>query len=274
MSTPDTAPTTAEVEAAVRALDRELRRLRIPRAGRTELVGEVRADLRAAAADGLTPDALLGDVEAFAREAAVERGHLLLPRDSWAGAAVALVAGAGALVVGYLLIELLHPVLTRWVQLDGHYPVAGPVLGVRGVGGARAGRRTRGLRPSSRRPAGGPHLGRPGRGPPADRCCSRRGGCGRLRSQSGLLDVGAADRRGDPARRHRVRGGSGAGPAVGPAISGSRYAGRPQCGVIERVSRRRPLCPVSSERSDAWMCRKGRCRSSSRCSGTALLAAW
>jgi hypothetical protein len=144
MPTPDTAATSAEVDSAVRALDRQLRRLRIPRAGRAEIVAEVRADLGAAVVDGLTPEALLGDVEAFAREAAAARGHAALPRDSWSGAAVALAAGAGALVVGYLLVEVLHPVLTRWIELDGRYPVAGPVLvygilAVAGLAGALAG---------------------------------------------------------------------------------------------------------------------------------------
>ncbi|TFV47131.1 hypothetical protein [Blastococcus sp. TF02A-35] len=140
MPTPDTA---AQIESATRALDRELRRLRISRAGRAELVAEVREDLRSAAGDGLTPEVLLGDVETFARESVAARGWTPRPRDSWSGTATALAGGAVALVVGYLLIEALHPLLTSWVELDGRYPAAGAalaygVLSVAGLGGALA----------------------------------------------------------------------------------------------------------------------------------------
>lgn len=144
MSTPDSHHRADEVGSATRALDRELRRLRIPRARRLELVEEVRADLRDAADDGVTPAALLGDVETFAREAVAARGWAPRPRDRWAGASTALLGGAAALAVGYLVVvELLNPLFSSWFDLDGRYPVAGPVLvygllALAGLGGAIA----------------------------------------------------------------------------------------------------------------------------------------
>ncbi|MCA0144080.1 hypothetical protein [Blastococcus sp. LR1] len=129
MPMPDTATTTGEIESAIRALDRELIRLRIPRRDRAEVVTEVGEDLRAGAADGLTPDALLGDVATFAREAVSARGLVSRPHDSWNGAAIALAGGGVALVLGYLLfLEVLNPLFSRWFELDGRYPHAGPAL--------------------------------------------------------------------------------------------------------------------------------------------------
>jgi hypothetical protein len=129
MSTPDTAQTAVDVESAARDLDRELRRLRIPRSGRAELLAEVRADLRAAADDGIRHDALLGDVGAFAREAVAARGWTPRPRDWWSATSTAVTVGAVALGLGYLLlVEVLNPLLSTWVDLGRHYPVAGPVL--------------------------------------------------------------------------------------------------------------------------------------------------
>ena len=129
MSTPDSHRRADEIGSATRALDRELRRLRIPRARRSELVEEVRADLRDAADDGLTPAVLLGDVETFAREAVAARGWAPRPRDRWSGTSTALMGGAAALAVGYLVVvELLNPLFSSWFDLNGRYPVAGPVL--------------------------------------------------------------------------------------------------------------------------------------------------
>ncbi|WP_346622419.1 hypothetical protein [Blastococcus montanus] len=144
MSTPENPPPSDEVSAAIRALDRELRRLRVPRRRRAELLAEVRTDLRAAADDGVPPRALLADVETFARDAVAARGWGPRPRDRWAGTGVALLAGGAALVVGYLVVvELLTPLFSRWFELDGSYPVAGAVLAVvlmalAGLGGALA----------------------------------------------------------------------------------------------------------------------------------------
>jgi hypothetical protein len=131
MPTPDSPSPADEVESALRALDRELCRLRIPRARRAELVEEVRADLRAASADGVPPQVLLGDVETFAREAVAARGWTPRPRDRSTGTAVALLAGAVAIVVGYVVVvELLTPLFSYVFDLDGSYPVAGGVLAV------------------------------------------------------------------------------------------------------------------------------------------------
>jgi hypothetical protein len=128
MPTPESPFPADDVESAVRALDRELRRLRIPRRRRAELLEEVRADLYAAAGDGLTPQALLGDVGTFAREAVAARGWVPRPRVGWPAIVIPLLAAAAALVVAYVLVALLNPLFSVWFQLDGRYPVAGPVL--------------------------------------------------------------------------------------------------------------------------------------------------
>jgi hypothetical protein len=132
-----------QIGTAIHALEQELRRLGTPRPRREELLEEVRADLRAAADDGLTPRALIGDVETFAREAIAARGWTPRPRDRWTATGIALLATAAALVVAYVLVEVLNPLFARWFQLDGRYPVAGPVLvygilALAGLGGGLA----------------------------------------------------------------------------------------------------------------------------------------
>ncbi|SOE02365.1 hypothetical protein [Blastococcus haudaquaticus] len=145
MSTPDSHHQADEVGSATRALDRELRRLRIPRTRRSALVEEVRADLRDAAGDGLTPEALLGDVATFAREAVSARGWTPRPRDWRSATTTAVTVGVVALAVGYLLLlEVLNPLMSEWIDLTQRYPVAGPLLtyaalALIGIAGALAG---------------------------------------------------------------------------------------------------------------------------------------
>jgi len=121
---------TPQVDAAAARLGRELRRLHIARADRHAIVAEVRSDLEAAAADGVRPAALIGpDTKAFAREAAEARGHRPGGRDYPRVVIGTSVAGAAAVVAAYLLIvEVLTPLFASWIDLDDHYPVAGPVV--------------------------------------------------------------------------------------------------------------------------------------------------
>lgn len=128
--------TTRQVDATTAELERALRRLHLAAADRRAIVAEVRADLEAAAVDGMSPSALIGpDVETFAREAAEARGHhprrAQYPRVAIGGT----LAAAGGAVAAYLLIvEFLVPLFSSWFDLDGHHPVAGPVVAWAGMG--------------------------------------------------------------------------------------------------------------------------------------------
>ena len=127
--------TTSQVDAATAELERALRRLHIAADDRRAIVAEVRADLEAAAADGRNPSALIGpDIVTFAREAAEARGHqprqAQYPRVAIGGT---LAAVGGAVAAYLLIVEFLVPLFSSWFDLDGHYPVAGPVVAWAGM---------------------------------------------------------------------------------------------------------------------------------------------
>jgi hypothetical protein len=131
----DGAPVTAaQIEATTTELDRELRRLHIARADRRAVVAEVRSDLETAAADGMSPSALIGpDIGAFARATAEARGQRPRPPHYLRVVIGGSLTAVGAAIVAYLLIvevliPLLIPLLSSWFDLGGHYPVAGPVV--------------------------------------------------------------------------------------------------------------------------------------------------
>lgn len=131
MSTPDSGSVTAaQIDAATARLERELRRLHVTRVDRQAVVAEVRSDLETAAADGVNPAALIGpDTRAFAREAAEARGHRHGELDHPRVIIGTSVAGVAGVVAAYVLIvELLTPLFASWIDLDGHYPAAGPVV--------------------------------------------------------------------------------------------------------------------------------------------------
>jgi hypothetical protein len=127
--------TAAQIHAVTAELDRELRRLHIARADRRAIVEEVRSDLAAAAADGVSPTTLIGpEVGAFAREAAEGRGHRPRPRQyrrAVLGGSLAAVLAAAAAYL--LIVEVLTPLLSSWFDLGDHYPVAGPVVAFGGI---------------------------------------------------------------------------------------------------------------------------------------------
>jgi hypothetical protein len=127
--------TTSQRDAATAELERALRRLHIAADDRRAIVAEVRADLEAAAADGRNPSALIGpDIATFAREAAEARGHqprqAQYPRVAIGGT---LAAVGGAVAAYLLIVEFLVPLFSSWFDLDGHYPVAGPVVAWAGM---------------------------------------------------------------------------------------------------------------------------------------------
>lgn len=122
--------TAAQIEATTTELDRELRRLHIARADRRAVVAEVRSDLETAAADGMSPSALIGpDIGAFARATAEARGQRPRPPHYLRVVIGGSLTAVGAAIAAYLLIvALLIPLLSSWFDLGGHYPVAGPVV--------------------------------------------------------------------------------------------------------------------------------------------------
>jgi hypothetical protein len=133
--TDDATTTTRQVGATTAQLERALRRLHIAADDRRAIVAEVRADLEAAAADGRNPSALIGpDIATFAREAAEARGHrpgqAQYPRVAIGGILAAVVAAVAAYL---LIVEFLVPLFSSWFDLDGHYPVAGPVVAWTGM---------------------------------------------------------------------------------------------------------------------------------------------
>jgi hypothetical protein len=133
--TDGTTTTSRDVDVATADLERALRRLHIAAADRRAIVAEVRADLEAASADGVRPAALPGpDVEAFAREAAEARGfhprQAQYPRVAIGGT---LAAVGGAVAAYLLIVEFLVPLFSSWFDLDGDYPVAGPVVAWAGM---------------------------------------------------------------------------------------------------------------------------------------------
>jgi hypothetical protein len=136
VSEPDTVPTAAaQIRAVTAELDRRLRRLRLARGDRRTIVDEVRGDLQMAAADGVSPETLVGtDVDAFAREAVEAGGYRARPQDYPRVRAGGILAAGVTLVAAYLLIiELLQPALASWFTLDGDHPTAGPVVVLGGI---------------------------------------------------------------------------------------------------------------------------------------------
>lgn len=126
---------TKQVSSAVSDLDRRLRRMRVARSDRRMIVEEVRADLQAAAADGVGPAVLLGpDVDAFARRAIGAGGYRTRPRDYpriLAGGV--LMAGIVIVAMCWLIMGVLQPAFSSWFDLDGRYPTLGPIVVFGGI---------------------------------------------------------------------------------------------------------------------------------------------
>lgn len=130
---PDTASSTSatgEIDRAVKLLNRSLRRVHVSRSDRQWIIDDVRGDLDAAAAEGVSPVDLIGpDVDAFARQATEARGFEPMsddyPRLLVTGT---LAAAVGVPAVYLLLMYVVHPLFVNWFDLDGDYPTAGPVL--------------------------------------------------------------------------------------------------------------------------------------------------
>jgi hypothetical protein len=117
---------TPAVDKLVTATDRQWRTLGVRPGDRVTLAADLRAELEAAAADGLDPAGLVGaDVTGFARRVAEEAG---VPRTPPLYGQVLGVATAGALlslVVGYCVVIGLHDVFVAAFDLprDVHVPI-------------------------------------------------------------------------------------------------------------------------------------------------------
>ncbi|MCZ2847907.1 hypothetical protein [Modestobacter sp. VKM Ac-2978] len=135
MPTADNADLDRQVHAALTELDRSLQRLHLTRADRRAIVADVRTDLQAAAADGVSPAALVGpDVDAFARETVEAGGYRPRPRGYPRLVIGGVLTAIVAVVVAYLLVvEVLTPLLASWFTLDGSYPTAGPIVAYVGI---------------------------------------------------------------------------------------------------------------------------------------------
>lgn len=121
---------TGQIDEATRRLDRSLRRLGLAAGERRTVVDDVRADLHAAASDGVSPAEVIGpDVDAFARQTVEAVGYPVRP-DAYAKTVVlGSLAAVVAVPAAYLLfMQILHPLFTDWFTLDRRYPTAGPVV--------------------------------------------------------------------------------------------------------------------------------------------------
>lgn len=148
--TPSGAPTKQAVdpEGTVRQLDREWRRMRLSPADRRDLVGEVTADLSAAAADGVSPTTMVGaDLPRFARESASARGYGPVPTDygrTLVGGVLGLLVVGGATYAAITVVHWQRPDLLGllWVVLAATC-LLGTLAGVHlALRGRRAGRAT------------------------------------------------------------------------------------------------------------------------------------
>ena len=131
MSRADSTSTHADqVDAATTELDRSLRRLHLTRSDRRTVVDDVRADLQAAADDGVDPATLLGpDVDAFARAAIDAGGFTPQPRDHLRVVGGGVITAIAVVAAAYVLIVMvLTPILSAAFTLDGRYPEAGPLV--------------------------------------------------------------------------------------------------------------------------------------------------
>lgn len=121
---------TAQIDALTAHLDQRLRRLHLDRSDRRAIVGEVRGDLQAAAADGVSPAALIGsDIDAFAREAIEAGGYRPRPPEYLRVLVGGSLAAAATVVTAYwLIVGLIQPVFASWFTLEGRYPSVGPYV--------------------------------------------------------------------------------------------------------------------------------------------------
>ncbi|MFI6759541.1 hypothetical protein ACIBF5_10445 [Micromonospora sp. NPDC050417] len=127
------------VEATLATADREWRARGVNRRDRIALATDLRQDLEAAAADGVTPEQLLGpDVRGFARRLADEAGLPGVPRAYQRLLLTALAGTVPGVLAGYLFLFGIYQVIVSIFDLrrDLEVPLAVGLLAYYGTAAA------------------------------------------------------------------------------------------------------------------------------------------
>ncbi|MEV0155785.1 hypothetical protein AB0H57_18840 [Micromonospora sp. NPDC050686] len=117
---------TSAVDGLLAAADREWRALGIHRRDREGLAADLRAELDAAADDGLDPTELLGgDPAEFAQRIAEEAGVDRIPPRYGQVLGVATAGAVVSLIVGFVVATVLHELFVAAFDLprEAHVPV-------------------------------------------------------------------------------------------------------------------------------------------------------
>ncbi|WP_326556995.1 hypothetical protein [Micromonospora sp. NBC_01796] len=112
------------IDTALTIADNEWRLLGIQHRDRAALVADLRLDLEAAAADGVTPEQLLGgDIRGFARRLADESGVARVPRE-YPRLLLTMLTGAvlGA-TLGYLVMSSVYSTFVSLFDLPSGFEV-------------------------------------------------------------------------------------------------------------------------------------------------------
>jgi hypothetical protein len=138
------------VDDAIAVADREWRAYGVSHPDRAVLAGDLRLDLQAAAAEGATPEQILGaDVRDFARRLADEAGVRRAQPEYGRVVRTAMIGVVLGICVGFIVDAIGHPLLVAWFDLPFRPPIWLAVLLYFGiitlfaVGGAVVAVRTR-----------------------------------------------------------------------------------------------------------------------------------
>jgi hypothetical protein len=132
-------PSGRTVDDTLAIAEREWRMLRVDPRDRAGLAADLRLDLEAAAADGVTPDQLLGpDVRGFARRLADEAGVRRVPYPYRRLLLTALAGAVPGVLLGYLFFFRITPLFGSLLDLpsDPNVPVQVAVTVYYGSGAA------------------------------------------------------------------------------------------------------------------------------------------
>ncbi|KAB1155661.1 hypothetical protein F6X68_12200 [Micromonospora sp. AMSO12t] len=106
------------IDEAMVAAEREWRACGIRRRDRAVLAADLRLELRSAAADGVTPEQLLGsDLRGFARQLADEAGVQRVRHEYARLTQTALTGAVLGACVGAIALVLVYPILVAWIDV-------------------------------------------------------------------------------------------------------------------------------------------------------------
>ncbi|WJK38751.1 hypothetical protein O7608_19870 [Solwaraspora sp. WMMA2056] len=112
------------IDDAVATAENAWRAYGVTRADRAVLAADLRSELAAAVADGITPAQLLGDdVPGLARRLADEAGVARVPAEYGRVVRTALAGAVAGTVLGYLAMMVIYPVVVHLVDLPRSYRV-------------------------------------------------------------------------------------------------------------------------------------------------------